>query len=60
MSRRLCQVLPCVATATHWVDDGQGDDSEYCQDHAEHLYERAMAKYRDVHPDVHPEPERQP
>jgi hypothetical protein len=51
MSRRLCEVLPCMQTATHWVDNGRGDDSEYCEEHATEVYDEAMEQYREIHPD---------
>jgi hypothetical protein len=48
MSTRLCEVMPCMESATHWVDDGAGYDGEYCEAHAKNIYETALAKYEGI------------
>jgi hypothetical protein len=47
-SIRLCGMLSCTAGATHWVDDGRGDDTEYCESHATLAYEEAMEEYQSI------------
>jgi hypothetical protein len=50
MSIHLCGLLSCVEQATHWVDDGRGDDTEYCERHATLAYEEAMEEFQDIQP----------
>ncbi len=48
LTRKICEVLSCDQTATHWVEDGEGSDSEYCYEHAERFYRAAERKYAKV------------
>lgn len=50
MPIRLCELLSCSEPATHWVEDGRGDDGEYCEAHAISIHEDAMVEYQDIQP----------